>query len=76
MTISELRAELGLTIAEFAAAVGLASKGQASQIERGLKPSVRVALEIEKLSTGRIKAASLNEDVALVDAARANNEAA
>ena len=70
MTISELRAELGLTLAEFAKAVGLASKGQASQIERSAKSSIKVALEIEKLSSGRIKAASLNEDIALIDATR------
>lgn len=39
-----------------------------SEIERGLtQPSVRVALEIEKLSAGRLPAASLNDDVALIE---------
>lgn len=70
MNIRELRAELGMSLEAFANAVGLKSKGQMLMIERGLKPSVRVALEIEKLSGGRIKAASLNEDIALIDATR------
>ena len=71
MTISELRKELDLSLEAFARAVGLSSKGYASQLERGeVKCSVRAALEIEKLSGGRIQASSLNEDVALVEAAR------
>lgn len=70
MNIRELRAELGMSLEAFANAVGLKSKGQMLMIERGLKPSVRVALGIEKLSGGRIKASSLNEAVALVEAAR------
>lgn len=65
MTIAELREELGLSLEAFAIRVGLRSKGQISEIERGAKPSVRVALEIERLSGGRIDAASLNADVAL-----------
>jgi DNA-binding XRE family transcriptional regulator len=69
-TITELRAELGLTLEAFAERVGLSSKGYASELERGGRCSVKVALEIEKLSGGRIPAASLNPDVALVEAAR------
>ena len=72
LTIVELRKELGLSQEGFAEQVGLRSKGHLSQIERGNEtPSVRVALEIERLSGGRIPAASLNADVALVDTFRA-----
>lgn len=71
MEIAELRAELGLSLDGFAKALGLSSKGYVSQLERGeVKCSVRAALEIERLSGGRIAAASLNADVGLVDAAR------
>lgn len=72
MDITALRKELGLSQEAFAARVGLKSKGHLSQIERGEQtPSVRVALEIERLSGGRIKAASLSADVALVERFRA-----
>ena len=66
MTIKELRDHLGLTLEGFAAALGLKSKSQAWDIESGVAPSVRVALEIERLSEGKIDAASLNADVARV----------
>jgi len=69
MQIADLRAELGLTLEQMAARVGLASKGQLSLIERGDgRCSIKVALAIEALSAGRISAASLNSDVALVEA--------
>ena len=62
--IGALRAELGLTLSEFGALIGLASKGQVSQVEHGKFPcSLPVALEIERLSGGRIDAADLNDDV-------------
>lgn len=68
MDVLTLRQELGLSQVEFAARIGLTSKGHMSEIERGkAQPSVRVALEIEKLSEGRLPAASLNDDVALVE---------
>jgi len=68
MDVSALRQELGLSLGEFAAKVGLTSRGHMSEIERGLtQPSVRVAIEIEKLSAGRLPAASLNDDVALIE---------
>ncbi len=71
MTISELRKELGLTLGEFAARLSLSSKGHAHDLEAGrYRPSVRVALEIEAMSGGRIPAGSINPDVALVEAAR------
>lgn len=67
MFVVDLRKELGLSQEAFAALLGLKSKGQISQIERGCEePSVRVALAIEQLSSGRIPAAQLNADVALV----------
>lgn len=76
MTISELRKELGLSLETFASRIGLSSKGYASDIEKGSTPSVRVALEIERLSDGRINAASLNPDVARVRAASTQDAAA
>lgn len=66
MTIKELREKLCLTHQGFAERLGLKSKGYAYEIEKGAKPSVAIALEIEKLSEGLIDAASLNPDVALV----------
>ncbi len=72
MNIKALRDEKGLTLEAFAAAVGLTSKGHASDIEQGnATPSVKVALAIEALSDGRIAAHRLNPDVALVRAAEA-----
>ncbi len=68
--VAKLRKDLELTLAQFADAIGLKSKGQAKDIERTGRCSVKVALEIERLSNGRIPAASLNPDVGLVDAAR------
>lgn len=63
-TIADLRAELGLSLEAFGERIGLSSKGNVSLIERGrLTPSLSVALAIEKLSGGRIDAATLNDDV-------------
>jgi transcriptional regulator with XRE-family HTH domain len=72
MTIKELREELKLTHQGFAERLGLKSKGYAYEIENGAQPSVTVALEIERLSEGRIDAAELNPDVALVRTANLN----
>lgn len=60
-----------MTLAAFGEAVGVASIGHMSDIERGAPCSVAVALRIEALSAGRIAAGKLSKDVALVDAARA-----
>lgn len=77
MKISELRAELGLSLEAFAKAVGLSSKGYAHGLEQGTETcSVRVALKIEELSGGRIPASTLNADVALVEGARGMGEGA
>jgi len=71
MNIQELRAELGMSLGDFARAIGLSSKGYVSELERGaVSCSVATALAIEKLSEGRIPARSLNDDVALVEEAR------
>jgi hypothetical protein len=64
LTIADLRREMGLSLAEFGALIGLASKGNVSLIERGAPCSLTVALAIEKLSGGRIDAAHLSADVA------------
>jgi len=69
MTVAELRKNLGLSLDAFAAKLGLSSRGYAHDIENGTTPSVRVALEIERLSDGQIDAAELNPDVARVRAA-------
>lgn len=67
--LSEWRKGEGLSLEQAAAIIGLSSKGYLSEIERGGRCSVAVALTIERV-TG-ISAASLNPDVALVDKARA-----
>lgn len=70
MKISDLREELGLSQEGFGNLLGLKSKSYVSEIENGARCSVKVALEIERLSKGRIPAASLNPDVGLVEQAR------
>jgi hypothetical protein len=65
------RASKGLSLEQAAAQFGLSSKGYLSEIERGARCSVAVALKIEQETGGVISAASLNPDVALVDKARA-----
>ena len=66
MDIASLRKDLGLSQEEFAPRIGLKSKGHVCELEAGKTPSIRVAIEIEKVSGGRIRAADLNPDVALV----------
>ena len=70
MDITTLRKELGLSLEAFGAAIGLKSRGQVSDLEAGRRtPSVPVALALEKLSAGRMDAATLNVDVAMVRSA-------
>lgn len=79
MTIIELRKSLGLSQEEFAKAVGLTSKGYVSDLERAdaaPRCSVKVALEIERLSEGQIAADTLNPDVGLVRDAEPQGRAA
>ncbi len=66
MKVADLRKELNLSQEQFAQRVGLASKGYVSELERDGSCSVRVALEIERLSDGRIPAEGLNPDVGRV----------
>lgn len=68
MNIADLRAEMGLSLSDFAQLVGQASRGTMSVIERDNRCSVRVALKIEELSGGRIDAADLNDDVRMARA--------
>lgn len=63
-TIAALRTELGLTLQQFGERIEL-SKSQMYEAERTNRASVRVAIEIEALSDGRIDAAELNDDVKL-----------
>lgn len=57
------RIESEMTGAALAEALGI-SRGKVSELESGVfRPGVSVALEIERLSEGRIDAAELNEDV-------------
>ena len=65
MNIAELRAEMGVSQEEFAALIGLSSKGNVSIIERENRCGLRVALKIEQLSDGRVDAATLNDEVRL-----------
>jgi predicted transcriptional regulator len=80
LTIADLRKELGLSLEAFAVAIGIASKGNASLIERDNRASLPVALAIEALSikdgVARIDAATLNADVAKARAAQAGVEPA
>lgn len=64
LTVAALRAELDLTLAQMGARVGL-SKSQMHEVERSGQASLPVALEIERLSAGRIDAAALCEAVRL-----------
>lgn len=56
---------MGVSQEEFAALIGLSSKGNVSIIERENRCGLRVALKIEQLSDGRVDAASLNDEVRL-----------
>jgi DNA-binding transcriptional regulator YdaS (Cro superfamily) len=67
MTVAELRKDkLGLSQEAFANLLGLASKSYVCELENTGRCSVRIALEIERLSEGQIPAETLNPDVKLV----------
>ena len=66
MDIATIRKELGLSQEAFAARLGLKSKGHVSVMEAGKPPSLRVAIELERISGGRLRAADMNSDVAFV----------
>ncbi len=69
--LAQWRAARDWTLDEAASAFGIKSKGYLSEIERGGRCSVAIALEIERVTGGEICASTLNPDVALVDKARA-----
>jgi DNA-binding XRE family transcriptional regulator len=74
LTVKELRKELGLSQEAFGDLLAL-SKQRVCELEAGQKTSVTVALEIERLSGGRIHAGSLSDEVRLVDEARSQDAA-
>lgn len=76
--IRKLRDSMSLSQEDFARVVGLTSKGYVSDLETADEPrcSVKVALEIERLSEGQITADSLNPDVGLVRGAEPAQSAA
>lgn len=77
LTIADLRSELGLTQTEFAVRLGLSAGGKptVSLWETGAREvSFDAALKIEQLSSGRIDAATLNEQVARARASISDNE--
>lgn len=62
--VRALREELGLTQLEFGTLIGLSNKASVSLLESGkIAASLDVAIELEKLSGGRIDAAALCEAV-------------
>jgi DNA-binding XRE family transcriptional regulator len=71
MTIAEYRQRTNLSLEEFAALLGLKSKGYMSDIERSNRCSAKIALAIEQHSGGLVDAATLSDDVALVRRAAA-----
>jgi transcriptional regulator with XRE-family HTH domain len=64
MDLSEFRAKEGLSLDNLAKQLGLRSKSYLSEVERGRRPSLKVAIKIEKLSGGQVTAASLCPDAA------------
>lgn len=58
MTLSEFRADRGLTQQDVADAIGL-SKSRVSEIEGGSGCSLQTALKIEAFTKGRVKPSDL-----------------
>lgn len=63
-TVADLRKERGETLEQFARALGIASKGRLSEIERGADCSMPLALKLEAISGKRLDAAALSPAVA------------
>jgi transcriptional regulator with XRE-family HTH domain len=63
MTITEYRKARGLTMEEFGALIGR-SKGHMSEIENTGRCSAKLALAIERATSGQVDAASLNDEIA------------
>ena len=71
--IGALRRARGETLEAFGAAIGIASKGRLSEIERGIRmPTPEQAVAIERISGGAIDAAELNDVVRMARHAAAN----
>jgi DNA-binding transcriptional regulator YdaS (Cro superfamily) len=72
MKIAAFRKDvLGLSQEDFALRIGLSSKSHISEIERANKCSPKIALEIERLSEGKVSAAEISAAVRLVRSADA-----
>lgn len=75
MDLRTLRIERGLSVAQLADILGMSSRGRLSEMEHKKKPiPVHLALKIEVWSGGAIKAADINNNVAVIDRARRAND--
>jgi transcriptional regulator with XRE-family HTH domain len=68
MTLAEYRNALGLTQEQCALALGLRNKARVCEIENNKPVSPELALKIEDWTKGAVKAADLNQTVALIEA--------
>lgn len=64
--LTQWRKDKGWTLDQAAAAFGMKSKGQLSEIEGGGRCSVPLAMTIETVTDGAVHAHDLSPDVALV----------
>lgn len=64
MQLAEFRAAEGISLEDLARRIGIRSKSYLSEVERGRPASLKVALKIERISDGRVTAASLCPDAA------------
>ena len=62
-TISQFREAKGITLEAFASLVGK-SKGHMSEVERTMRCTAKLALDIETATDGAVSAAVLNTEVA------------
>jgi transcriptional regulator with XRE-family HTH domain len=63
--VRNLRLARGETLEQFGLAIGVASKGRMSELERGLRQlTPEQALAVERVSNGTVNAADLNDLVA------------
>lgn len=62
-TINQYREAKGITLEAFAALVGK-SKGHMSEVERTMRCTAKLALDIEAVTDGAVSAAVLNPEIA------------
>lgn len=70
MDIATYREKHGLSLEAFGALVGK-SKPHIHQIEREMRCSAKLALDIERVTSGEVDAAALNDEIALARKAAA-----